>query len=124
VQYQIEGMPTHIYYCHCSQCRRASGSSFATNMLVSEQQFRFVAGESLLRCFQFPAGKYRYSCSVCGSPIFNRSTATSSVLAVRCGTLDAAPGIKPQAHIWVGSKAPWFEISDGLPQYEGEPPDF
>jgi hypothetical protein len=122
IQYEIDVVPATVYYCHCSQCRRASGSSFTTNLLVNQQNFQITAGEPLLRCFKSSTGKQRYFCSICGSPIFTQAASFAPFVSVRCGTLNSSAEIQPQAHLWVGSKAPWTEISDALPQYTENPP--
>jgi len=116
VRYTIEGSPFGMYYCHCSQCRRASGSSFATNILVQAERFRLTKGEEALTAYESSPGKRRHFCSRCGSPIFNRQESAPGVLMVRCGSLDGDPGVRAQAHIYVASKSPWFEICDDLPQ--------
>jgi hypothetical protein len=116
VRYRIEGDPLAMYHCHCSQCRRASGSSFATNVLVRREAFALVAGADALAAFESSPGKRRHFCSRCGSPLFSADEATPQIFSVRSGTLDGDPGVRPGAHIHVTSKAPWFEITDPLPR--------
>lgn len=116
VRYEISGEPLARYYCHCSQCRRASGSAFAANVLVRSDDFKLVDGEAVLASYESTPGKRRFFCSRCGSPVFNRTDAIPQLVPVRCGTLDGDPGLPASSHIWVDSKAPWFEISDDLPQ--------
>lgn len=121
VTYEVHGNPQAMYYCHCSMCRKASGSSFATNMLVKEADFVFRSGQDLVKSFQSSSGEHRYFCSGCGSPIYSKAAARQGVVSVRCGTLDDDPLVRPAEHIYVGSKAPWFEIHDHVRQYEAEP---
>jgi hypothetical protein len=116
VRYQIDADPLAMYHCHCLQCRRASGSSFATNLLVGTDAFELTAGEGALSSFESSSGKRRHFCSQCGSPIFSASQATPKLRSVRAGTLDGDPGLRPSSHIYVDSKSPWFEICDDLPQ--------
>ena len=116
VRYEISGAPLAMYHCHCSQCRRASGASFTTNLLVPTASFALVAGEDALGSFESSPGKRRFFCSRCGSPIFSASDATPQLRSVRGGTLDGDPGVRPGHHIHVGSRAPWVEIGDDLPQ--------
>ncbi|MCX7514412.1 GFA family protein [Frateuria hangzhouensis] len=110
-----------MYYCHCSMCRKASGSSFATNMLVNEADFVVRSGEDLVSSHQSSPGEQRYFCSGCGSPLYSRATARQGVISVRCGTLDDDPPVRPTEHFHVGSKAAWFDICDHVRQYEAEP---
>src|SRR3990172_12198010 len=76
LRYQIDAAPLAMYHCHCGQCRRASGSAFATNILVKSESFELTAGEAALASFESSPGKRRYFCSRCGSPIFSESAAT------------------------------------------------
>jgi hypothetical protein len=114
VAYEIRGEPAS--YCHCGTCRKASGSSFATNLIVLADDFVLVSGRELLSAFESSPDKHRYFCSACGSPIYSQAKATRKIVSVRCGTLETDPGLRPSIHAYVASKAPWFEIRDGLPQ--------
>ncbi|HSV52454.1 MAG TPA: GFA family protein [Burkholderiaceae bacterium] len=116
VAYQLTGTPIAMYYCHCSTCRKANGSSFATNMMVRSEDFSFVSGQDLLSSFESSPDKRRYFCSACGSPIYSQAEQSKHMVSVRCGTLDEDPAVRPSAHIYVASKAPWFEFCDALPQ--------
>lgn len=111
-----------IIYCHCSMCRRATGSAFATNASVRADAFRIVCGIELIREFQSSEDSTRGFCSRCGSPIYGRSTSEPSLRRVRLGSLDGDPGNRSVANIWTGSKAAWFEITDSLERFEEEPP--
>lgn len=73
VKYEFRGQPRAAYYCHGSPCRNATGSSFATNMLVAEGNFVVTAGTSFIKAFQSRAGRNRFFCSACGSPIYSRT---------------------------------------------------
>ena len=119
VRYRIRGAPLAMYHCHCSQCRKASGASFATNLLVRTEDFEITAGGERLAAFESSPAKHRHFCSRCGSPIFSRAQATEQIVSVRSGTLDGDPELRPGAHYHVASKAPWYEICDGLAQQPG-----
>ena len=116
VEYEIQGSPAIMYYCHCATCRKASGSAFATNLIVATEDFTVTDGEELLASFESSPNKRRYFCSACGSPIYSHAESTKYVVSVRCGTLDTPPPTAPSVHAYVASKAPWFEIRDELPQ--------
>jgi hypothetical protein len=109
-----------MYYCHCGTCRKASGSSFATNLLVLADDFELVSGRELLSAFESSPDKHRYFCSGCGSPVYSQAKATRAIVSVRGGTLEADPSLRPSVHAHVASKAPWFEIGDGLRQALGD----
>lgn len=116
VRYELRGTPRTMYYCHCGTCRKASGSSFATNIIVASEDFALVSGRESLSAFESSPSKWRHFCSACGSPIYSQAEATRQVVSVRCGTLDVDPSLRPQFHTYVASKAPWCEIRDDLPQ--------
>ncbi len=123
VRFEIEGQLGPAGYCHCSQCRRANGSAFAANAPVRAKYLRFVAGRESISEYESSPGKFRAFCSHCGSPIYSRRTSEAETFRIRLGALDGDPGRRPLAHVWVGSKAPWFEITDALPRFEaGLPP--
>jgi hypothetical protein len=117
VRFEVDGPIGPPVYCHCSVCRRANGSAFACNASVARSAFRLLEGAALIREFESSPGKQRAFCSRCGSPIYATMADDASVIRIRLGTLDQDPGERPRAHIWVGSKAPWHEIADALPQF-------
>lgn len=121
VRFEIKGPIKDIVYCHCSQCRKVQGSAFATNGVVKADEFAIVSGEEALRAYQYGPGKVKYFCSACASPMFSRNAALPDVVRIRLGTLEGEVAERPWCHIFVGSKANWYEISDDLPQYDGFP---
>ncbi|MDX1428688.1 MAG: GFA family protein [Rhodothermales bacterium] len=120
VEYEIGGAPLGTNYCHCRQCRKASGSAFATNAAFEKTIFRVVRGEDLITAYESSPGKLRHFCAGCGSPIYSSSSKSPDVVYVRVGTIDDDEGVRPDIHIHVSSKAPWYEIRDPLPQREKE----
>jgi hypothetical protein len=121
VKYEIRGELGPGFYCHCSRCRKASGSAFASNVVVASKDFVIVQGEESLGTFTSREGLDRTFCSNCGSSIMSRRGDFPQV-RVRLGTLDTACSTGPGAHIFVASKAEWFEIRDDLPQHSERPP--
>jgi hypothetical protein len=116
VRYQIDGGLGPIVCCHCTMCRKAQGSAFATNAPVPAGRFRIVQGEAALRSYRSSAHKERLFCGTCGSPIFSRRDGSDDV-RVRVGTLDTRISTRASAHIHVASKAEWWDIRDDLPRY-------
>jgi hypothetical protein len=98
-------------------CRKAHGSAFRSRARVRAADFRWIAGEELLTFFESSPGNRRGFCRVCGSPILSKYDWDTSVLGLPLGALDDDPGVRPQMHVYVASKAPWFTISDDLPQF-------
>jgi hypothetical protein len=117
IRYEVSGELGPSLYCHCRQCRKASGASCATNASVAATEFRFVQGESLVGEFESSPGQFRCFCTRCGSPLIKRIAAKPEEVRLRLGTLDSDPRTTPAAHIFVSSKAPWTNITDDLPQH-------
>jgi len=84
--FEIHGKIDSIVYCHCSLCRKAQGSAFATNGVVKRQDFRFLQGEDELTAFESSPGQHKLFCKHCGSPIISTNTATSDEARIRLGT--------------------------------------
>ena len=122
VRFEINGDIQDIVYCHCSQCRKAQGSAFATNGNLDVEKFKFVQGENELTGYESTPGQTKYFCSTCGSPIISRSISRPDKVRVRLGTIDTDIIERPIGHIFVTSKANWENIEGSLPQYnEYEP---
>ena len=118
VKYQAEGPVSLVARCHCEQCRKQSGSEFASNGSVPAGSFRVLEGESLLKEFEWSPGEARVFCGNCGSPMFKRSANNPGMVRLRLGCLDVEIDQKPALHVFVGEKPAWSEITDDLPQYE------
>lgn len=120
VRYELTKPPVRAHNCHCSRCRKSTGAAFASNVFVPLDGFRFSQGENELVSYKPPeAERFTHAfCRHCGGamPWPNQSR---GVMVVPMGSLDEHPGITPAAHIFVDSKAPWFTITDGLPQDPG-----
>jgi hypothetical protein len=121
VRYEINGRLTPLQLCHCSLCRKASGSAFNAGLAAKRTAFRWVSGEDLIQRFATPSGYERTFCRVCGSPV-PRDDEEEVYTSLPAGTLDDDPGSRPLRHIFVGSKAPWFQITDDLPRFAAHAP--
>jgi hypothetical protein len=121
VEYEISGALGPIVFCHCSRCRKASGSAFNAISPVAAANFHIVKGQESLRGYRNNAGVYRMFCGTCGSQLFGKRESAPETVRVRIGTLDTPVDAKVSAHIFVGSKAEWDEIHDDVPQYEERP---
>ncbi|HLY47074.1 MAG TPA: GFA family protein [Stellaceae bacterium] len=132
VKYEIVGPLMRPLNCHCSLCRKQQGAAFRSRARVRRNDFKWLQGEELVTYYEATPGYRRGFCRVCGSPIINRAEPDSRLaeshpqtlmeFGVALGTLDDDPGVRPESHIFVGSKAPWFEITDDLPQFAEYPP--
>lgn len=122
VRFEIGGGIRNIVYCHCSRCRKAQGSAFASNGIVAASEFKITQGEANLAGYESSPGQTKYFCKTCGSPIMSLNTARPEQVRVRLGTIDGDIAERPMAHIFVGSKANWEEICGELPQFDGYEP--
>jgi len=121
IQYEIAAVGP-IQVCHCKRCRKANGTAFNAIVPVKAADFRFTSGEDSLTKFESSPGVERYFCKVCASPIYSRRPASPDLLRVRIGTLDTPLPGKPTVHIFVGSKAEWYDLHDDAPKFEERPP--
>jgi hypothetical protein len=122
VRYEITGPLSGALNCHCSMCRKAQGAAFRSRARVRAADFRWVQGEDLVSYYESSPGNRRGFCRVCGSPLLSRFDWDPSFYGVPLGALDDDPGLTPRIHVFVAYKAPWFEITDELPQFSELPP--
>lgn len=122
VRYRLEAPPALARHCHCGRCRKARAAAHATNLLLAAEGVRFTRGEELLRSYKVPEARFFTVafCATCGGGL-PRVDRERGIAVVPMGALDDDPGIRPGSHIFVGSRAPWFEIRDGLPQHAEGP---
>jgi hypothetical protein len=112
-----------ITSCHCTRCRRARAAAHASNTFVALASFRWLRGEERLRSYKVPDAQ-RFTqcfCGDCGAPQPNVQRALERAV-IPCGSFEDDPGIREARHIFVSSRAPWFEIADELPQFAESPP--
>lgn len=119
VRYEIDGELAPIQICHCSQCRKAQGGPFATNLPVSRENFRLLSGEKALTEFRSSPDKRRVFCRHCGSPLYSARDALPETLRLRAGTLDEPLRTTLEAHYYVESRAHWWPLEDTLPKHQG-----
>jgi hypothetical protein len=120
VRFEIEGAAGPFELCHCNRCRKNSGSAFFAGLGVRTEDFRLLAGRGLIRSYEAPILERpppykKFFCSRCGSPVPDPDPA-SAWLEIPAGLLDADPEARPDRHIFIELRAPWFEITDDLPQ--------
>ncbi len=114
-----------MFQCHCSRCRKARGAAHGANLFCKIDDFRWTRGESLVVDYKPPTARY-YGvafCGHCGAAV-PRISKERGIAIVPASGIDTAIDVAPSAHIFVASKAPWFEITDAIPQYAEGPPSF
>jgi len=122
VNIRIKGDIRDIIHCHCSLCRKNSGTAYATNGFINVSEFEVVTGEKSLSNFSFKPGRNRYFCSKCGSPVYSANEQDPTRLRIRLGILDSDIEERPISHNFVSSKANWEDIDADLPRYDAFEP--
>lgn len=119
IRYAATRFESKMAHCHCSMCRKFHGAAFATFGSVKRENFQWLQGETELVAYQAPNGTVRRFCKHCGSSLsFAPHIGTVDIIEITLGSLDSPIDQRPDAHIYVGSKANWDLITDTLPQYE------
>jgi len=118
VRYQITAALKNAEHCHCSMCRKAHGVAFSTNSVVPTDMLKVTSGADLLSEYASSPKRRKCFCSNCGSQLFIRRLDKPEVTVVTLGTIDGDPRARPERHVFVGSKAPWYDIADALPQFK------
>jgi hypothetical protein len=123
VTFSVSGAPARWFQCHCSRCRRGRSAAHGSNAFYPLRQFEWRSGRELVRSYRPPDAE-RFMVSFCvrcggGAPVERDNV---PFVLVPAGLFEADPGARPEAHIHVASKAPWYAFRDGLPQYAELPP--
>jgi hypothetical protein len=116
VQYQVRDEFLYAMNCHCSQCRRVTGSAFKPFAGIARDKLTLTKGANNLTIYGAP-DSHDATCKTCGSLLYS-VVRDGAYVHVTLGTLSDDPSIRPTRHIYVGSKAPWFTITDDLPQHD------
>jgi hypothetical protein len=121
VQYEVADAFAYALNCHCSNCRRVTGAAFKPFAGIPRAALTVTHGADRLLIYGSEENHDAH-CARCGSMLYSL-VRDAAWVHVTLGTLVDPPSILPSAHIFVGSKAPWFAITDDLPQYDGHVPD-
>jgi hypothetical protein len=122
VKYEVSGEPKRFFHCHCTRCRKASGTGHASNLFIQPGVLKWLQGEEQLRAFKVPEAKRftNHFCATCGARLPRQAKDSDSVM-IPAGSLDDAAPIGPQARIFSDSRASW-SCSDDLPVFPEAPP--
>ncbi len=119
VRYQVDGKLHDARSCHCSRCRKAFSSQASAYAIVEPTAFRWLSGQALLTSYVGEQGFGLQFCSKCGSTLVG--IYQGDVHGVTLGCVNGDPDIKLARHIYVGSKAKWEIIAEGVPLYDTQP---
>ncbi|MDK1289998.1 GFA family protein [Pseudoalteromonas umbrosa] len=118
VQLEINGSIDNIIHCHCSLCRKSSGTAYATNGFIDTSSLKIVTGQELVNAYAFKPGRLRHFCRNCASPLFSSNVDLPEKLRIRLGILDSDINERPASHNFMASKANWDQINAQIPHYE------
>jgi hypothetical protein len=120
VSFEIEGTVHNARYCHCTNCRKFSGTAYAAWGLVPTDKFTVIPAQGGVTKFD-SGGGLRVFCSACGSPLWYEPAGMQQYRGIPLGVIDDGNVPAPQLHLWTKSKVPWVTITDDLPQHETHP---
>lgn len=117
VQYEIDAELSGVFVCHCSICRRSTGSNGIAVVVVKNEHFQWVCGEEHIAYWRKPDTQWEtWFCRICGAPVPGRNDAQR--MFVPAGSItQGGDALRVIHHIWVGSKAVWDEIADAGKQH-------
>jgi len=121
ISYEIKGKPGPVFNCHCLKCRRWHGSAFRTRASIDISQFKWLCGEENLSKYESSDNVTKFFCKSCGSSLISSYKDKPNVLGIPLGGLEGDLIIDDQAHIFVDSKASWYQICDEHTQFSGWP---
>ena len=121
VAWQASGPLEWMHHCHCSLCRKAHGSAFGSYLMTPAEGFRLLRGEERVVAFASSKAVTRQFCGRCGTALPEADDGDGQIV-LPVGPCDGDPGVRSEAHIFVASKAPWYEIRDALPRFDAFPP--
>ena len=118
VRYEVTAPPLSAGYCHCSRCRRRTGTAASAQARLAPGTFRLLSGAELVREYRPPDGFSKCFCSNCGGALWSRDPESGEVMSVRLGTFGPGHGIRPQFRAFVAYAAAWEPIpDDGLERF-------
>jgi hypothetical protein len=117
VRFRMRGPYGTFSHCHCTDCRKTHGAAFASYIGVRRSRLEFLQGGSELGSFTTETGTRRQFCRHCGSSLTCTVSSEPDEIYVATGTLDTPLSLKPEYHIFIRSRVPWFDPHDGLPQH-------
>jgi hypothetical protein len=116
-KFTVSGPLGDVRYCHCSQCRKKSGTAFTANAKIRKNQWRLEGPLDEVTEFEHRPGLYNAFCSKCGAPLYARSDHHPDDIRVRLGSFEDPIETMITGHVWTSSKADWYSIEDSLPQF-------
>ena len=123
VRFVLNGPIEVVNCCHCSRCRKRTGSAFATIVHARFSDFEFVAGKDRINLFEPTEWNKRRFCGDCGSPLPGWNEVDDEI-GIPAGLFDEGLDVEPGLHIMPRSKASWYRITDDVVQHKEFPDDW
>jgi hypothetical protein len=121
VRFEVAGDFERFFLCHCGRCRKDTGSAHAANLFSSSAKLHWLSGQDKIKTFNVPSTRHEKSfCSECGSAV-PRVQMNGALLVVPAGSLDSPIETRPDAHIFVASRANWDRCLEDVPQIDELP---
>lgn len=121
VRFQISGAFERFFLCHCSRCRKDTGSAHGANLFSSTATITWLSGQDRVKTYRIPGTRHQKCfCSECGSAL-PRDQVQDGLLIVPAGSLDSAVDIRPDSHICCASRAEWDAHLEDVPKMDGVP---
>lgn len=120
LQYRVDAELAPVFHCHCGFCRHVHGASFTTVGFFSASAFAWRPSSGQPSTFVTPLGNHRHFCGRCASPIYNLAPGVGLACVIVLSLAEPSRAM-PWAHVDTESRAPWLEIGDSLPRFEGWP---
>jgi hypothetical protein len=118
VRYEVAEPLLGANYCHCTRCQRRTGTAAGASAVPKPGAFTLISGEDAVATWNAGDGWDKCFCGTCGSALWARSPEHPEILAIRLGTFDSDPGVRPAVRQFVAYAAPWEPIpDDGLPRF-------
>jgi len=116
IRYEISGEPDLVYYCHCHDCQKSTGSAFHCGLMLNKKIFKLLSGEPKGHTKLADSGNEmtREFCPECGSPLFTHDSGAPNFIVVKAGSLDDPARVTPNVELWTHSKVPWAKIKEGI----------
>lgn len=121
VSFEVTGEFQNFFFCHCSHCRKGTGSAHAANLFSTTAQLAWTGGEDSIKTYALPGTRHAKSfCTECGAALPMQDS-TGSLVMVPAGSLDSDLAVKPTAHIFMASRANWDEELETAPKFDKYP---